>query len=389
MFFNIGSRVLDNFPVHYQHNNLAINLDSGWKQMLDQHGNLLLYKGYIDNGILDDYVIEISDQEEPIYNGNFCVIKCFNQGVYIKTDRLRSFPIWYSATDGITNLTPLDQTVWTDSFVMLTDDLRLIESKFNAIGIIENTYLTLDQVVTQVDTILRDKIKQFAAYNTEPVNVFLSGGIDTMLLYSYIKTLNIPHNLIACAHTDFDYFYLKNHDTLAQFWGYKQFHYWDKDCVLLSGAPGDEFTVRSPATANMMMKFHGTSIPELMQQPESCTKLHYLYFSKPAYSELWNNQAETYNSLSDAIRACLNFNINDWQHWHLGRTISYTPLRDLDIFKTIARLDKHDLIDQVMDSVVQKTLLKNNSPELLSGLSTQKNSKNSMENLTGILIDCV
>ena len=387
MFFGIGSCVLDNFPVHYQHNNLVINLDSGWEQMPDQHGNLLLYKGYIDNGILDDYVIEISNQEEPLHNGNFCVIKCFDQGVSIKADRLRSFPIWYSATDGITNLTPLDQTVWTDSFVMLTDDLRLIESKFDAIGTIADTYLSLDQVVAHVDIILRNKIKQFTAYNTEPVNVFLSGGIDTMLLYSYIKTLNIPHNLIACAHTDFDYFYLKNHDTLAQFWGYRQFHYWNKDCFLLSGAPGDEFTVRSPATANMMMQFHGTSIPELMQQSEHRTALHYLYFNKPDYMKMWSSQHETYTSLSQVIRACLNLNINDWQHWHLGRTISYTPLRDLDIFKTIARLEKHDLIDQVMDSIVQKTLLKNNAPELLLGLSAQKNAKNSMENLTGILID--
>jgi hypothetical protein len=387
MFFNIGPTTLSNFPVHYQHNNLVINLDSGWKQTTDQHNNLLLYKGYIDNGTLDDYVIEISCQEEPLYNGNFCVLKMFDQGVTVKTDRLRSFPLWYSVTDGITNLTPLDQTVWTDSFVVLADNLVLIESKFDAIGSVEESYLTLDQVVEQVDTILYNKIKQFAKHNSEPINVFLSGGIDTMLLYSYVKRLNIPHNLIACAHTDYDYFYLKNHDTLSQFWGYRQFHYWDQDCILLSGAPGDEFTVRSPATANMMMRFHGTSIPELMQQSEHRTALHYLYFNKPDYMKMWNNQTETYNSLSDAIRACLNFNINDWQHWHLGRTISYTPLRDLDIFKTIARLGKHDLIDQVMDSIVQKTLLKNNAPELLLGLSAQKNSKNSMENLTGILID--
>ena len=54
MFFGIGPRVLDNFPVHYQHNNLVINVDSGWKQILDQHGNQLLYKGYIDNGVLDE-----------------------------------------------------------------------------------------------------------------------------------------------------------------------------------------------------------------------------------------------------------------------------------------------------------------------------------------------
>jgi hypothetical protein len=93
----------------------------------------------------------------------------------------------------------------------------------------------------------------------------------------------------------------------------------------------------------------------------------------------------SYTSLEHVISQCASINLNDWQHWHLGETLTYTPLRDIEIFKTIASLNKDDLIAQVMDSLIQKQLIEKNAPELLLGLSTQKNSNNCMANLTKLL----
>jgi hypothetical protein len=76
--------------------------------------------------------------------------------------------------------------------------------------------------------------------------------------------------------------------------------------------------------------------------------------------------------------------LNDYQHWHLGETICFTPLRDIEIFSTIASLNKQDLIDQIFHSTVQKELIKINAPQLLDCLSTNKNTGNFMENLTDI-----
>jgi hypothetical protein len=382
MFFNIGPTRLDNFPKNYQHNNLYINLDAGWHESQDQHGNILFYKGYVDSAKIEDVLLEIAEQEEPIFYGNFCLIKCFDQGVAIKADQLRSFPIWYDTDYGLNNLIPYNYTCWTDSFVTLTHSLEKIESKFDLIGPIESTTLSYEVVIEQVDQILTDKITKFAQTLTQPIRVFLSGGIDTTTLFSYIRRLEIPYELVDCLHTNLDYFYLKNHGDLANFWGYRQFHYWKHPSVLLSGTPGDEFTVRSPTTANMMLRYYGTDINELSITHSS--SLHYQYFKK--YTEIFESQQDiSFNSLDHAIRECLNIIINDWQHWHLGATISYTPLRDLEIFKTIARLEKSVLIEQIMDSVVQKELIRRNNPELLSILSADKNNNNYFENLTRIL----
>jgi hypothetical protein len=379
MFFNIGPKKLDNYPINYQHGNLIINLDTGWLETTDIHNNKVLYKGYIDNGNIEDYIQSISEQEEPLYTGNFCLIKCFDQGITLKTDRYRSFPIWYNKEKGINNLIQYDETIWTDSFITVTFNLTKIESKFDLIGPIKTTTLKFNEVVEYVDKILTDKISTFAQTLKQPVKVFLSGGIDTTTLFSYFYKLKIPYEIINCYHTDLDYFYLKNHGDLRNFWGYRQFHYWDDSIILLSGAPGDEFTVRSPTTVNMILRYYDTSVGELL--PEYTNSLHYQYFSN--YSTLWESQKNlNYTSLEEVIISCSSIILNDWQHWHLGKTISYTPFRDLRLFQTIARLEFDDLVEHIMNSSIQKELITRNNPELLQILSTNKNSNNYMENVT-------
>lgn len=385
MFFNIG-KYADNFPQHYVHNNLYINLDSGWTETTDQHNNLILYKGYLDNGLLKDNVHEIAAHEEPRYFGNFCVIKCFDKGIALKTDKLRSFPIFYDKNWGITNLNQSDYTCWTDSYVMLDFNLNLVESKFQIANQGSTETLSLDQVVQQVDDHLTNKIQDFFNKNTLPVKVFLSGGIDTMLLYSYIKKLNIGHELVKCSHIDYDYFYLKNHGNLSKFWGYNQIHHWKEKCILVSGTPGDEFTVRSPTTANLILRYYNTSILDLLNNNSYKDSLHYTYYNNENYKSIWDNQKEIhYNTLEDAIAESINLNLNDWQHWHLGNTLTYTPLRDIELFNCIARLEFESLCDHVMNSTVQKRIIELNAPELLTGLAYQKNSNSYMENLVDIL----
>ena len=170
------------------------------------------------------------------------------------------------------------------------------------------------------------------------------------------------------------------------FWGYNQVHHWKDPCVILSGAPGDEFTVRSPYTVNMMLKYIETSIPKLLEKKEYKNSLHFEYFSKHSYKEIWESQQNlSYNNRKEVITKCLHLILNDYQHWHLGNTITWTPFRDIEFFITIARLPDKELKDHIMNSTVHKALITRNFPELLNCLSTNKNSGNYMENLTYIL----
>jgi hypothetical protein len=85
--------------------------------------------------------------------------------------------------------------------------------------------------------------------------------------------------------------------------------------------------------------------------------------------------------LAQAIRKGCDYNSNDWQHWHLGKTLTYTPLRDIEMFKLYARLEVDALKEQLMNSAIQIRLIGKNNPKLLNILSPQKNSLNYMENL--------
>jgi hypothetical protein len=387
MFFHVSKSVKNNFPYNHQTKNFVISLDEGWSQTKDSDNNDIWYKGYLDQGQLFDSVLDIADEEEPKHHGNFCVIKVFDQGLTIRADRLRSFPLYYSATDGLTNLTNVGETYWSDSYVMMTNDMSLVHSKFDAIGKVDSDLLTLDQVLDQVDQILDTKTQQFVSQLDRPLRVFLSGGIDTALVFSYIQKYTDNYELILGSHCDFDYFYLKNHGNITNHWGYNQIHHWRENCFLASGAPGDEFTARSPTTANLLLLQRGLNIPQLLQQPNAKNWLHYTYYNRQKYLDDWDRQIKDFvpASFEDTVKLCCNYNINDWQHWHLGQTLTWTPLRDLEIFKLIARLCTEDLVGQVMDSVVQRELIKRNNPDILTYLSTQKNALNYMENLTNLL----
>jgi hypothetical protein len=152
--------------------------------------------------------------------------------------------------------------------------------------------------------------------------------------------------LIGYDHVDHDYFYRENSHLIKNFWGYSQIHHWQQPCVLTSGAPGDEFMLRSPTTANLFLLRNNTGIPYLLEKYPNC--LHHPYFSQEKHTKLFESQQSAAQDASDW--ALCNIVANDWQHWHLGNTLTWTPLRDLEIFKILLRLPLTHAIDQIMNS---------------------------------------
>ena len=143
MFFSITKHPQSRFPHNHQTKNLVVSLDDGWSHTCDLDSNDIWFKGYLDQGHLEDHAVEISHEDEPQYTGNFCVIKVFDQGAVIRTDKLRSFRMYHQLSYGLTNLVKLDNACWTDSIVTIGNDLNIIESKFDAIGEITTLNLRL------------------------------------------------------------------------------------------------------------------------------------------------------------------------------------------------------------------------------------------------------
>jgi hypothetical protein len=119
-------------------------------------------------------------------------------------------------------------------------------------------------------------------------------------------------------------------------------------------------------------------VVDLLEQAEWHDCLHSAYFRKKDNYEIFKQPAT-----ATPWDLC-NIIVNDWQHWHLGNTLTWTPLRDLEIFKLLLRLPMDAAVEQVMNSKLSIQLIEQNCPGLSAGLSTQKNSGNVLSNLTRI-----
>lgn len=383
MFFNIGHTPLENYPCHWHMGSFCVSTDQGWQQTTLGSAEIL-YKGYADSAPLDQLMEQILFQTEPKLTGNFCALVLVNDIISIQTDRYRSFPIYVGA--GVNNLVPTEHTAWTDSLISVHADLSVTENKFDVIGAIDVSPLSKEYVQQRIVEILNKKTQKFVANNSLPVKVFLSGGIDSLLVYSFLKKYTKDFELVSGLHLDWDYFWLKNSGDITKHWGYTQIHHWNQDCVLTSGAPGDEFMLRSPVTADLFLKHHGLSISGLLAQPQWQKCLHYSYFMKPKHQDIFATQTPTSHTQQQLHWDLCNNVVNDWQHWHLGRTLTWTPLRDLEIFKLMLRLPVLDATAQIMNSQLSVDIIEHNSPGLSRAVSAQKNMHNHLANLTDFVL---
>lgn len=384
MFFSIGRDSKDNFSFHYQLGPFAVSTDAGWNQHCG-NSYTAVYKGYADSGPLISLLDQIAQQTQPELFGNFCVIVYDHVSgrLQIQTDRLRSFPI-YVNDDSVTNLIPGAWTAWTDSVISIDRDFVVTESKFDVIGSIDTAPVTTEQVVDLIHQRLTEKTQSFLKFNTLPVRAFLSGGIDSLLVYSYLQRFTQNFDLVKCNIIEYDQFWLQNSGDISGHWAYSQIHHWIDPCVLTSGAPGDEFMLRSPVTVDLFLKYHNIHITDLLKEK---TWLHSLYFNQKKHLDLFQTQTVDHSWSRTQLHWHLcNMVVNDWQHWHLGNTLTWTPLRDLEIFKLLLRLPAAEATAQIMNSDISQQLIEKNSPGLTALISDQKNTGNVMNNLCRFLL---
>lgn len=386
MFFSISKTPKSNFSNVTKLGSIYINLDEGWQRAVIGFKDII-YKGYLDIGQLYQNLESIIAEDVPTFKGNFCVI-ILGDNILIKSDVYRSFPIYYNE-DEITNLTPLGKSVGANVLLTADIDLNVTVKSFNIIGKISTNMLNLNQAADQIDNILSKKIKSFVENNKLPLKIFLTGGLDSMLLYSYIKKYTDNFELMDYLHFEFDCFWLKNNETIKKNWAYNQIHHWKKPTVLVSGTPGDEFMLRNPVTANLFLRHFKTEIPQLLKETEFKNCIHYDYFSKKLNQEIffqqYINDVVFKNVPMLAMNLC-NTTVNDFQHWHLGNTLTYTPLRDLEIFKVMLQLDLDSAKKQIMNGEITKALIAKNDANLLPHISDQKNSKNSLSFLIDLIL---
>jgi hypothetical protein len=367
MFFSISKIQNEDFPNHLVKNGLHIDFDNGWT-VTDN----FIYKGYIDSGILKD-VIDVDQLRTS--TGKFCVLYFANDGTEIITGERQKFPMYIDYENNtVTNIGIAPHTTASIrinvSTITITSPPLKTFTKLN---------LTDEEIINEVDNILSTSICKFKT--DTPLKLFLSGGVDTLLLASYLIKNDIDYELIMYEHTDMDYFLCRTRSKLKHFWAYPTLQHWRTPNVLISGANGDEMLLRNPIDAFHFFKYNGADLVSACQENNLYHSKHFLKEKHiKLYSELDNSSFSSEEELKNYI---LNRNAIDYQHWHLGNTLTFTPFDNLELNQLMLNLSNEQLSEQLLDAQITKLLIEKNAPELLKYLSPAKNYKN-FENLSYI-----
>jgi len=373
MFFEISKIKNQNYPNNYQlKNDIIFNCDLGWQRIEYKH-YVIFFKGYRLDSIEDEEFYEsMLHDPTPRFHGNFfCVIA--DDTITITNDKHRGSPLQYVQNQKITNLEQDLTPAWSNKYLTVDPLLTVTEKHFSPYTCSYDE-IDYDSALDQVDKILCDSFETFLSQNNKPLKVFLSGGIDTLTMYSYINKFTKNYELVDYEYKKFTHFYRKNWDTkITKYWGYNQIHSWgDVPTVLLTGGCGDEFFLRGPAMLSVLAEHHGIDTLALVEKNTQCYHSHYLSKEKNRHYFSTKKPFDT-SSKKNTVAYIMNNLINDHQHWHIDETICFTPFKNIAIPGIILNLPKQNVIEQLLEAQFNKDLIIRNNPDDLRLLSTSKN----------------
>jgi hypothetical protein len=383
MFFTLSKDTLNDFSEHFELlPGIYLNTDEGWHDYTVNNRRIII-KGYADNYSLNDLVTLLTPSSHPTHKGNFLAFIVDNEEISITHDMYRGTPIYLNADNQtISNLDTNGENIWADGLVVIDNELQFHKSNFTPYELV-NTTTTDEKIIENIHDILCDNFENFLTHNTLPIKIFISGGLDTLTLYAYLKKFTNNFELVDYEYMKFTHFYKKNQGKLKKLWGYNQTHLWDEHCVLVTGGNGDENFLRGPLTLNLMLMHHGTNIPEVLNGYESDYLYRYFMKKTSVYEEMEEEYAGTsliqdFNKVRDHI---LNVNINDHQHWHLDKTLNFTPFKNLDILSLVLQSSKEMLGKHTRYGYINEELIKLLDPDVLKLRSVHKNSDKKLYNL--------
>jgi hypothetical protein len=341
MFFNIGRSRNNKFPIHVIHKGLYIDLDVGWK---------------------------ISDKKlvKGLEN-NQCTIYLTDYGIEMDTNPRRTFPLYFD-NNNISNLIEYENkhisnidTWYLDKSVKILKTNHSIE--FKSLNFSDQE--TFDYLYEYLDS----KIKNFET--DLPIKFFPTGGVDIAILISFVLKHKKRFELLTSEHKDMDYFVCHNRALIGNNWAYRDIHHWRDTSILLSGTHGDEMMLRFPPDAYLLGKLNGENILDTLRNNSSLYHSHYYLRSKhqKQYDEIDKlnfNETESKNYI-------LSRNAVDYQHWHLGNTLTWTPFNDLEITNIMLNFSYDFLRSQLLDAEISKKIIERNDPKYLNLISKNKN----------------
>ena len=365
MFFSIGKKKKSNFTTCHKAGDYYICLDDGWTKF-SKGQKQIFFKGYVLGQKTKTLISKMEKNPLPKYKGNFCCIIVDAKQITITHDIHRSFPL-YLHGDQVTNL-KIGKLIGSNVYVTIQKGFVIKKNSYKNYSI-SNEQIPYAKGLKHIHELLTKTFKTFLKHNKLPIKIFISGGVDTVLAYSYLKRLGAQFDILDTEHKKSTKFFAKNKNLIEKFWAYKQIHNWHEPCVLVTGSCGDEYMMRNPNTVKKFFDFHGIDIANKMKKEY----YHYKYFNRPENKKVLTAKKQYFKNIYLAKMELFRNMSNDHQHWHLDNTLYFTPFKDLQLADLILQLPIDQLLQQALDAKITKDLIALNNKRDLDLLSKYKN----------------
>lgn len=210
------------------------------------------------------------------------------------------------------------------------------------------------------------------------MKLYCTGGLDTALIRALLTAHGKNFEQISHEHFEVTPFVRHNQPALEHYWSYssQQLHHWNSPTWLATGGCGDEYFLRGPAVIAMLTAWHDIDFGELLEANPDC--YHYHHFQR--YRLLWQDNWQHRHELQKkyATREQVNLHVmdhlaNDHQHWHLEQTITWTPLKNIEIARILLQLSIEDLIPQFLSGQITRDVIAHYNSNVLNTVSSYKN----------------
>jgi hypothetical protein len=138
-----------------------------------------------------------------------------------------------------------------------------------------------DDAITAIDSVIDNNFKNILSKNKDPIIVMITGGIDTILGFSYLKKYTDNYKILTYEHIDFTDFICKNWALFKKRNSSEGFLHFNGSNLILAGGWGDERLLRDPRICNLNFKLHNSSILSEIEQHSG--EYQYLISQTPAY----------------------------------------------------------------------------------------------------------
>lgn len=357
MFFSVSKIADQRFPFSEQLGDWIFNHDEGWH--VDRGGSW--HKGYCHSDI--NY-------------GCWTKIAINNGVIDIGSAAQRGYPLWWNSENlSLSNLESQGQQIWADCKTTVSDN-NIVCSKLDILGNLDDEKLSADRVVDLLCQNLRAKTNALFADTLPPKKIFPTGGLDSSTVLALVSDRLDQIELLDYEHFEYDFFTNKNIKCIRRnHWAYNQIHHWKSPCVLLTGASGDPAMMRHPLLASIWCAWHDIDLCDKLEHQTGYNKDNLLR-NKDTVLKYWDQRSSLktkFQTYPDLVNYLLDISINDFQHWHLGNTLTWTPFMDAELTKIILSLDPSDILAQIIDGYISKRLIQKLDSELLTLVSERKN----------------